>query len=249
MSISAATCALCEVHGRHALAGAMGLECMATRVLRTPCVLLVNERSDQCGIYARALRSHGYHVVIAATPDAAYPIAVRTPADIVVTDVHVTRSMTGFELARDLRIHGDMRTALIIGLTRGSHRRDGEHALKAGADVFLAKPVSPALLHEQVRRLLVGRAAPVVLRRKRRDGVRRASQHGASGAVIGHAVPRHKQSCPLCARQLVYRRRWPILSVGLPSWGRESRERLRYESGWFCTDPACDYQELVPRRK
>jgi len=29
---------------------------------------------------------------------------------------------------------------------------------------------------------------------------------------------------------------------------REPQDRLRYVSGWFCTDPACDYHELAPTR-
>ena len=29
---------------------------------------------------------------------------------------------------------------------------------------------------------------------------------------------------------------------------RAPRDRLRYVSGWFCTDPACEYQELARPR-
>ena len=45
-----------------------------------------------------------------------------------------------------------------------------------------------------------------------------------------------------------YRHRAPVLSTAERN-SRESRDRLRDVSGWFCSDPGCEYHELArPRR-
>jgi hypothetical protein len=44
-----------------------------------------------------------------------------------------------------------------------------------------------------------------------------------------------------------YRHKSPVLSAVEVS--REPRDRLRYVSGWFCSDPECEYQELARPRE
>jgi len=68
---------------------------MATGVLETPSVLLVNDALDERETYARTLRAYGYQVVEAATSIAAYQIAITRRTDTVVTEVRLTGSMTG----------------------------------------------------------------------------------------------------------------------------------------------------------
>ena len=55
-------------------------------------------------------------------------------------------------------------------------------------------------------------------------------------------VNRH---CPAYMDRLEYRERWPMLSTRMPSaTSQGARERLQYESGWFCINPACEFYEL-----
>ena len=82
-----------------------GTECMATRDLRTPSILLVSNSVDERKVYTRVLRASGYRVVNAATTVLAYQVAITRPTDIVVTDGHCAGSMSGLELTRRLRIH------------------------------------------------------------------------------------------------------------------------------------------------
>jgi CheY-like chemotaxis protein len=82
---------------------------MATGVLETPSVLLVNGALDEREPYARTLRAYGCQVREAAMSVAAYQIAITRQTDIVVTDVRLTGSMTGLELTRRLRIHAPPR--------------------------------------------------------------------------------------------------------------------------------------------
>ena len=127
---------------------------MATRALRTPSVLLVNDMPDERDMYTPTLRASGYRVVNAATSVAAYQIAITRGTDIVVTDVHIAGSMSGLELTRRLRIHTRTTTVPIIVLTSVSRPQDGNVALKAGASMFLEMPVPAVVLRDQVARLL-----------------------------------------------------------------------------------------------
>jgi two-component system, chemotaxis family, chemotaxis protein CheY len=115
----------------------------------------VNNSVDESYVYTRALRAAGYRVVNAATTVLAYQIAITQPTDIVVTDGHCAGSMSGLELTRRLRIHTRTTTVPIIVITSETRRQDGELSIKAGADMFLEKPVSGDVLRDHVVRLLV----------------------------------------------------------------------------------------------
>ena len=230
---------------------------MATRMGSAPFVLLVNDAGDEREMYARTLRAGGYCAVIAGTSAAAYEIATSTPVDLIVTDLHITRSMSGLELTRRLRINAQLRSAPIIVLTRGSRPQDGELALKAGADAFLIKPVAGDVLREHVTRLLVTSGR---LPRPDREGCSRnrhvqprfeASElHSPDTGSLrsGSSLRTNQRSCPRCCGPLEYRQRWPVLSPRTATLeGGESRERLHYQAGWFCANPSCDYQEVTRR--
>jgi CheY-like chemotaxis protein len=137
---------------------------MATRVLRTPSVLLVNEAVDERDPYARTLRAYGYRVVKAATSSAAYQMAITRFTDIVVTDVHITGSMSGLELTRRLRIDTRTTTVPIIVLTNVSRPQDSDLALMTGANRVLERPVWADVLREEIARLLVTSAPRADLR-------------------------------------------------------------------------------------
>jgi DNA-binding response OmpR family regulator len=141
---------------------------MATGVVQTPSVLLVNDALDERDTYARTLRAYGYRVVKAATSVAAYQIAITRRTDIVVTDVRLTGSMTGLELTRRLRIHARTATLPVIVLNDVSRPQDAELALKAGANMVLERPVWADVLRQRIAHLLWS-AAPRANRRRRMD--------------------------------------------------------------------------------
>jgi hypothetical protein len=69
-------------------------------------------------------------------------------------------------------------------------------------------------------------------------------KHELLGPVVDNARPRNEGTCPQCRGLMEYRHKSPVLSALDPN-SREPRDRLRYVSGWFCSDPACDYRELA----
>ena len=244
---------------------------MATRALRPPSVLVVNDVPDERDMYARTLRAYGYRVVHAATSVAAYQIAITRGTDVVVTTVHIPGSMSGLELTRRLRTHTRTTAVPIIVLTSVSRPQDGNVALKAGATMFLEIPVPAVVLRDQVARLLDESATPsrytssqdssnlaqrtAVAQRASRDGVMvppRSSHNAARPLAVayGDSDGTVDRNCPQCLEPLEYRERWPILSTSIPTaTSQGSRERLRYESGWFCTNPACEFCELKSRNE
>ena len=244
---------------------------MATRTLRPPSILLVSNSVDEREGYARSLRAWGYRVVNAATTVLAYQIATTRPTDMVVTDGHCAGSMSGLELTRRLRIHTRTTTVPIIVLTSVTRRHDGDLSIKAGADMFLERPVSGDVLREHVARLLAacGRLSrhsppPLDLSNFTRKAANRPYSQTASPfqggsfsavpvsesqgdldvSVGGNASPADHRTCPQCRELLEYRHKSPVLSVAEPN-DRQPRERLRYVSGWFCNNAACEYRELA----
>jgi DNA-binding response OmpR family regulator len=116
--------------------------------------LLVNEALDKHDPYARTLRAYGYRVVKAPTSGAAHLIAITRATDIVVTDAHITGSMSGLELTRRLRTHTRTTIVPIIVLTDVSRPQDADLALKAGANMVLERPVRADVLQAEIARLL-----------------------------------------------------------------------------------------------
>jgi len=104
--------------------------------------------------------------------------------------------------------------------------------------MFLERPVSGDALCEHVGRLLVtcGRLSSQL-----------SPKHELPGPVVDNARPRNERTCPQCRGLMEYRHKSPALSA-LDANSREPRDRLRYVSGWFCSDPACDYRELAQFR-
>jgi len=216
---------------------------MAARVLFRPSVLLVNDAFDEREMYARTLRAVGYRAIKAENSNAACQIAITHQPDVVVTDVRVAGSVSGLELTRRLR--NNVRTAAvrIIVLTAVSRPQDADSALKAGADTFLEKPVPASLLKAAIARLLPRSErhfSQDVVQRRRSNLVDIGDLRGTnSPALIGTG-----HNCPWCDGAVIYRKRWPVLN---PERARAAigGERMRYVSGWFCVNPACDYYRLA----
>ncbi|HET9396566.1 MAG TPA: hypothetical protein VFO36_10955, partial [Nitrospiraceae bacterium] len=67
--------------------------------------------------------------------------------------------------------------------------------------------------------------------------------HELLGPVRDKAHLGNERTCPQCRGLMEYRHKSPVLSA-VEENSHEPRDRLRYVSGWFCSNPACEYQEL-----
>jgi CheY-like chemotaxis protein len=216
---------------------------MATRVLRTPSVLLVNDALDEREMYARTLRAVGYRAITAENSLVACQIAVTDRPDVVVTDVRISGSISGLELTRRLRTNVRTAAVRIIVLTTMSRPHDADVALKAGADTSLEKPVPGSLLKAAIARLLPtsGPYSSHNLSQRRRSNVTNSLDLG--GTSLSARI-NSENNCPSCDGTMLYRGRWPVLT-SVSARATIGGERMRYVSGWFCMNPACEYYELT----
>lgn len=215
---------------------------MATRGLRTPSVLLVNDTSEERELYARTLRAAGHRVILPEDSVAAYQIATTRPPDIVVTDVRITGSFSGLELTRRLRSNQQTSAVGIIVLTTVSRPHDADVAVKAGADTVLEKPVAGSLLTAAIERLLPesGRQTSQRLPQSAPASPVDALEHGSE---MSDTPALARGICPGCGGTVVYRERWPMLAVDVTQ-EVIGRGRLRYVTGWFCMNPSCEHYQL-----
>lgn len=116
-------------------------------------ILLVEDDASVRDIAVRALRRRGYGVYEASSAEDALAIVEREglAPDLLITDVLMPGASGPALAARLLDVHPSMHVLYMSGYTNDSHAV--ELALRNGA-LLLAKPFTPQLLAEQVRRVL-----------------------------------------------------------------------------------------------
>jgi CheY-like chemotaxis protein len=116
-------------------------------------VLLVEDDDASQYIYATVLTHYGYTVVSARTGVRGLELLQDALPDAVVLDIGLP-GIDGFEFLE--RVRNDPRTAHLPVLVVTVHVFDAdvERARSAGCDVFLKKPLKPALLAEEITRIL-----------------------------------------------------------------------------------------------
>jgi two-component system chemotaxis response regulator CheY len=77
----------------------------------------------------------------------------------VITDWNMP-VMSGIELARTLRAHGNGKTVPILMVTTRSVREDIVTAVEAGVNSYIVKPFTPQVLKEKIEQVLSSTSAP-----------------------------------------------------------------------------------------
>lgn len=110
-------------------------------------VLIVDANAEVRADIAEFLASHGFLVFHADSAVAAQDILARQGADIVILDVLIPGG-DGLSMARELSVRADLGVIIVSELSSEVDRIIG---LEAGADDYLAKPVSLRELLARVR--------------------------------------------------------------------------------------------------
>jgi len=114
-------------------------------------VLVVDDNVDSAETMAMLLRIWGHAVHVAYNGTEALRLARKHAPQLILLDIGLP-GMDGFEVARRLRKLGKARRAVVLAVSGYSQPDDRLHALSAGFDDYLVKPVDPGELRQFVTR-------------------------------------------------------------------------------------------------
>lgn len=118
-----------------------------------PTILVAEDSEEQRSLYAAILTGAGYRVLEAGDGAEAVEIVRRDRPGLVLMDVTMPGT-SGWNAVRVLREDPDTRDVRIIVVTGLAASWDRDASYAAGADSYLAKPVAPPKLLEEVRKYL-----------------------------------------------------------------------------------------------
>lgn len=114
-------------------------------------VLVADDHEDSRVIARLVLESFGFRVLEARDGQEALAVARAERPRAVLLDI-VMPGLTGWEVARQLRLHPATAATVIIVVTALAGAHDRERSLAAGCDDLLTKPVHPRAMIETLRR-------------------------------------------------------------------------------------------------
>lgn len=115
--------------------------------------MLVEDNPHNRKIFSGMLAHAGFRVVEAEDGHAALAAVAKELPDIILMDLSIP-GVDGWEVTRRLKADPRSKPIPIIALTAHAMRGDEERARQAGCDHYLAKPVSPKKVVEEVRKIL-----------------------------------------------------------------------------------------------
>lgn len=116
-------------------------------------VLLVEDNPHNRKIFSGMLVHAGYAVVEAEDGHQALAAVEKALPDVILMDLSIP-GVDGWEVTRRLKADPRTQKVPIIALTAHAMRGDEERARAAGCDHYLAKPISPKKVVEEVRKIL-----------------------------------------------------------------------------------------------
>src|SRR5438552_3409473 len=121
-------------------------------------VLLVEDNPDTAESLTMLLELLGHRVRAVHDGVAALDAARTNVPDVMLVDIGLP-GMDGYEVARRVRRDPHVRHVVLVALTGYGREEDKQHAMAAGFDYHLVKPVKPDALHGLVARLAEDEAA------------------------------------------------------------------------------------------
>jgi PAS domain S-box-containing protein len=112
-------------------------------------VLLADDNRDAADSLAMLLEMNGYHVTVGYNGEEALQLARQSRPSVMILDIGMP-DMTGFEVARRVRIEPWGAEVCLIAVTGWGQKEDKARAIAAGFDHHLTKPVDP----DEVERVL-----------------------------------------------------------------------------------------------
>jgi DNA-binding response OmpR family regulator len=117
-------------------------------------ILLVDDEPYILRILSFKLRKEGFITFEAESAEAAEQILAEQPVDLILLDVVLQTTTSGFDLAAKLRADSRTRRVPIIMLTARGLARDVLRGREVGAVGYITKPFSTTELIARVRSIL-----------------------------------------------------------------------------------------------
>jgi CheY-like chemotaxis protein len=118
-----------------------------------PTILVAEDNPDQRSLYVAILSGAGYRVLEAADGAQAVEMVRAERPGLVLMDVTMPGT-SGWNAVRTLKQDMDTHLIPIIVVTGLANTWDRDASIASGCDEYLAKPVQPARLLEEVRKFL-----------------------------------------------------------------------------------------------
>jgi len=117
-------------------------------------VMIVDDDAPTAELASHVLRKAGYQTVVALGPREAARLMSRVGApELLLLDVEMPE-MNGLEFLRRLRQHKRLFDTPVVLFTAHAEQDDIVHGLQAGADGYIAKPITASALVTAVRTVL-----------------------------------------------------------------------------------------------
>jgi len=153
----------------------------------TPVIHVVDDDDDFRHAVGRVLEVGGYHIALHATAESLLESPLDTGPGCILLDLQMT-GIGGLEVQARLKAQGDLLP--IVFVTGTGDIPTSVHALKAGAEDFLCKPVSKDVLFQAIEAAL-----------KRYADSRRAREQIVSlRALVARLTPREREVFDLVVR-------------------------------------------------
>ncbi|MGB9887528.1 MAG: response regulator [Moorellales bacterium] len=108
-------------------------------------VLVVDDSLTARKYCAKILSSAGFHVEEAANGYEALEKCLQQDYDVILADVNMPK-MSGYELVQELRRQAETAHTPVVMISTEAGEDDRLEGYRAGANLFLVKPVSPEAL-------------------------------------------------------------------------------------------------------
>jgi len=118
-------------------------------------VLIVDDNEDAVELLKMLVELNGHQASIAFDGEKALELAEKLQPDVILLDIGLPR-MDGYEVARKIRQSATLQSATLVAITGYGTDEDRGHALDAGFDVHLTKPLDFQTLQAHVPSLLPG---------------------------------------------------------------------------------------------
>ena len=116
-------------------------------------ILVVEDNELNADMLLQRLKRKGYETLVAVDGEEAIKSAKKSLPNLILMDMGLP-IMDGWEATRQLKADPVTKNIPVIALTAHSMVEDREHALKAGCDDYVTKPVDFAQLLEKIEKLL-----------------------------------------------------------------------------------------------